>query len=225
LCLFRDKQVHHGTGSADNNRVPQTGAVQAAAGIARPRAARLAIANTHSRDLTMRTSLLRTTLLLATASSAIALAGALPASADDTATTFSLTGGNLTLSVGATATLTDEASGVAANTITGALGAVSVTDARGGTTGWVASAASSTFTGAGLSVSDGVAYTNGTVTTTGTSAVADVTAASITSTAPVATATSVSGNNTATWDPTLDVSMPAGALAGDYAGTVTTSLV
>jgi hypothetical protein len=173
----------------------------------------------------MRTSPLRTTLLLATASSAIALAGALPASADTTTTTFSLTGGDLTLSVGANAALTNEASDVAASTITGTLGAVSVTDARGGTAGWVASAASTTFTGAGLSVSDDVAYTNGTVATTGTSSVAGVTAASITSSAPVATATGVSGNNTATWDPTLDVSMPAGALVGAYTGTVTTSLL
>ena len=73
------------------------------------------------------------------------------------AATFSLTGGNLTLTVGASAALTDEASGVAANTITGTLGTVSVTDARGGTAGWVASAGSSTFTGAGLSTSTGVA--------------------------------------------------------------------
>ncbi len=173
----------------------------------------------------MRKNLLRTTLLLATASSAIAVGSALPAAADETATTFSLTGGELTLSVGATAALTNEASGVAANTITGTLGAVSVNDARGGTTGWVASAASTTFTGTGLSVSDGVAYTNGTVTETGTNTVAAASALSITSVQPVATATAVSGNNTASWNPTLDVSMPAGALAGAYAGTVTTSLL
>ena len=40
----------------------------------------------------------------------------------------------------------------------------------------------------------------------------------------VATATAVSGSNTTSWNPTLDVLMPAGALAGDYAGTFTTSL-
>jgi hypothetical protein len=153
-------------------------------------------------------------------------AAALPASADDTATTFSLTGGDLTLSVGASAALGDEDSGVAANTITGTLGVVTVTDARGGTAGWVTSAESSTFTGTGLSVSSGVAYTNGTVTETGTNTVAAATAAAIMGAElPVATATLVSGNNTAAWNPTLDVSMPAGALAGDYEGTVTTSLV
>lgn len=161
----------------------------------------------------------------AVAATAMLAATALPASADDTATTFTLTGGQLTLSVGATAALTNEASGVAANTITGTLGTVLVDDARGGTTGWVASAASTTFTGTGLSVSDGVAYTNGTVTETGTNTVTAANGQALTTVAvAVATATAVSGNNTASWDPTLDVAMPAGALAGDYAGTVTTSL-
>jgi hypothetical protein len=151
---------------------------------------------------------------------------AAPASADDTTATFTLTGGELTLSVGATAALTDEASGVAANTISGALGTVTVTDGRGGTDDWTMTAASTTFTGDGLSVSDGVAYTNGEVAATGISTVAGVTAEPLTADpTAVATATAVSGNNTASWNPTIDVSMPAGALAGDYSGTVTHSLL
>ncbi|MDQ1436469.1 MAG: hypothetical protein QOK43_98 [Acidimicrobiaceae bacterium] len=169
---------------------------------------------------------LRKPFLLLAIAGTVVVGAALPAAADDTAATFSLTGGDLTLSVGATAALTDEAAGVAANVITGTLGAVAVTDSRGGTAGWVASAASTTFTGTGLSVSDGVTYTNGTVTETGTNTVAAATAASLTTTAvAVATATEVSGSNTASWNPTLNVSMAAGALAGDYVGTVTTSLV
>lgn len=164
-------------------------------------------------------------LIAATTATALVVGFALPAAADDTAATFNLTGGTLTLSVSATAALTDEASGVDANVITGTLGVVSVTDARGGTAGWVASAGSTTFTGTGLSVSNGVNYTNGTVTETGTNTVAAATDQSITTSAAVATASAVSGNNTASWDPTLDVSMPAGALAGAYAGTVTTSLL
>lgn len=164
-------------------------------------------------------------LIAVAGATALVVGFALPASADDTATTFSLTGGTLTLSVGASAALVDEASGVDANTISGTLGTVNVDDARGGTAGWVTSAASTTFTGTGLSISDGVAYSNGIVTETGTNTVAGVTAQSITTAADVATATAVSGNNTASWDPTLDVSMPAGALAGAYSGTVTTSLL
>lgn len=169
---------------------------------------------------------LRKPLIVLATAATLVVGAALPASADTTSATFSLTGGDLTLSVGANAALTDEASGVAANVITGTLGAVAVDDARGGTAGWVTSAASTTFTGTGLSVSNSVAYTNGTMTETGTNTVAGVTSAGLTTTAAaVATATGVSGNNTASWNPTLDVSMPAGALAGAYAGTVTTSLV
>jgi hypothetical protein len=163
--------------------------------------------------------------VLAAAGAAVLVVGvAVPAFADDTATTFTLTGGEITLSVAASATLTNEASSVAANVITGTLGAVVVTDSRGGTSDWIVTAASSTFTGNGLSVSDDVRYTNGTVTTSGTSTLAPATGLSIASVDAVAGVTGVSGNNTASWNPTLDVSMPAGALAGDYAGTVTTSL-
>ena len=168
---------------------------------------------------------LRKPLIVVATAATLVVGAALPAFAADTSTTFALTGGSLTLSVASTATLTDQASVEAANTITGNLGVVTVTDARGGTADWTASAASTTFTGAGLSVSDGVAYTNGVVTESGTNTVAPVIAQSITAEAPVASATAVSGNNTASWSPTLDVSMPAGALAGDYAGTVTTSLI
>ncbi|MBA2279925.1 MAG: hypothetical protein H0W25_01625 [Acidimicrobiia bacterium] len=168
---------------------------------------------------------IRKHLLVAATAATIVIGIAAPASADDTATTFTLTGGSLTLSVAATATLTNEASGVAANDITGTLGVVTVTDARGGTEGWVASAAATTFTGSGLSVSTGVAYANGEVTETGTNTVAAASVASISVGRAVATATAVSGNNTASWDPTLTVSMPAGALAGAYAGTVTTSIL
>ena len=77
-----------------------------------------------------------------------------------------------------------------------------------------------------LPVSSGVDYTNGTVTEIGPNTLAAVTTAALTTTAAsVATATAVSGNNTAAWNPTLDISMPADALACDDAGTVTTSLV
>jgi hypothetical protein len=164
-------------------------------------------------------------LVLAAATMTLLAGTTLPASAADTTTTFSLTGGTLTLSVSASAGLTGEATGIAANTITGTLGQVLVTDARGLITGWVTSAVSSTFTGSSLSVSNGVTYTTGDVTKTGLSTVTGVSAELITAVKPVAAATAAIGNNTASWNPTLDVSMPAGALAGAYTGTVTTSLV
>jgi len=45
-----------------------------------------------------------------------------------------------------------------------------------------------------------------------------------TSAVPVAEGTAAQGNNTATYVPTLTVTLPTTALAGDYAGTVTTSV-
>jgi len=155
---------------------------------------------------------------------ALIIGSALPASADDTGTTFTLTGGGLTLSVQATAALTDSASGTTA--ISGSLGAVSVTDERGGTAVWDVSAASTAFTGVLGSSSTAVSYTGGTVTETGTITVADGTSTGMSVTpASVVAPTSLSGNNTASWAPTLNVTMPAGALADDYSGTVTTSIL
>jgi hypothetical protein len=158
---------------------------------------------------------------------ALLAANALPASAatsGDTITTFSLTGGELAVSVAASAALTNGASGAAS--VSGTLGSVSVTDARGGTTGWTASAVTTAFahTGGGTTAS-GVSYNAGVVTETG-----DVTATSAGATAltaeaaAVVTASAVTGNNSGSWNPTLTVALPSNALAGDYTGTITTSV-
>jgi hypothetical protein len=143
-----------------------------------------------------------------------------------TTATFSLSGGDLTLSVPAGATLTNASTSVDAFTITGSLGAMSVTDARGGIAGWVVSGASTTFTGPGSSASMAVKYSPLSIVETGTSSVAAaVVDTVISSTTTLLTATEVSGNNTASWSPGLKVDMPAGARAGAYSGTVTTSIV
>lgn len=41
---------------------------------------------------------------------------------------------------------------------------------------------------------------------------------------PVQTATNVSGINTATWNPSISVTIPANALAGTYSSTITHSV-
>jgi hypothetical protein len=41
----------------------------------------------------------------------------------------------------------------------------------------------------------------------------------------VVTATEISGNNTASWTPTISVKIPAGVVAGTYKGTVTHSVL
>lgn len=169
---------------------------------------------------------LRKPLLAAATITALITGVALPASADETATTFALTGGSLALSVQATAALTNASTGTTA--ITGSLGTVSVTDERGGTVTWAVSASSTAFTGAivGGSSSTAVSYTGGAVAETGTITVADGTATLMSTTAASVVAPSaLSGNNTASWAPTVDVTMPAGALADNYSGTVTTSIL
>lgn len=168
---------------------------------------------------------LRTPLVVTAVAAAMIGGACLPAMAapGDTVTTFSLTGGGLSLTAQTSAALTDAATGTTG--ISGSLGNVSVTDARGGTTIWVTSATSTAFTGDLGSSSTAVSYTGGTVTEGGTITVADGTAKTLTGTPlSVVAPTAVSGNNTASWNPTLNVTMPAGALADDYSGTVTTSV-
>lgn len=162
----------------------------------------------------------------AVSAAALLAASALPATAaaGDTTTTFALTGGALSVSVQPTATLGSGPSGSAS--VNGQLGAVQVTDARGSKIAWSASATSTTFTdGAGGTVSTGVSYNAGTVTTTGTITVPASSATSLTAVpAAVVAPTSIRGNNTATWNPTLTVSLPSNSLAGTYTGTVNTSV-
>lgn len=173
--------------------------------------------------------MLRTPLVIAATAAALVLGVGVPATSafaagsGDTAATFTLTGGSLDLTVQATAALTDAAHGT--THVTGSLGLVNVTDGRGGVSGWDATAASTAFTGVLGSSSTAVSYTGGTVDSIGSSTVNDGAATTLTADpAPVVSATAVSGDNSASWTPGLDVTMPAGALADDYSGTVTTSV-
>lgn len=125
-----------------------------------------------------------------------------------------------------TATLTNDASGV--SSVSGQLGNVTVTDLRGSTAAWNAKASSTTFaTGTGNPTSTGVTYSSGAITTTGTIViVAQASPTALNGTpAKVAGPTSVVGNNTASWNPTLTVELPSDALAGNYSGTVNTSVL
>lgn len=157
---------------------------------------------------------------------ALMAAAAMPASAaptGDTTATFTLEGGSLDVTAAAGASLTDGAPGAAS--VSGSLGPVSVSDTRGSTAGWVMSAASSTFVDGAGSVSSDVSYNSGAATTsTGIVNPTSTGATSITAVTAVAAGTEASGNNTASYTPTLTVSLPASALAGDYEGTVTTSV-
>lgn len=146
------------------------------------------------------------------------------AAAGDTTTTFSINGGALSVTVQADATLANAATGAAS--VTGNLGAVAVTDNRGGTANWNVMSTSTAFTNAaGGANSNGVSYNAGTVAETGDMTIADGADVPLSAVAAeVAGPTAVAGNNTASWNPTLTVSLPSNALAGAYSGTVNTSI-
>lgn len=166
----------------------------------------------------------RKQLTIAAAATVLLAGTALPASAATTATTFQITGGLLALTVQPAADLGAHAVGTTA--ISGTLGLVLVTDARGGTAVWAVSAASTAFTGPLGSSSTAVSYSGGAVTKTGSITVADGSAVAIGGgAAQVIVPSALSGINTASWNPTLTVTMPTSALADHYSGTVTTSIL
>jgi hypothetical protein len=167
----------------------------------------------------------RTALVLA-CSAALAGSMALPASAADTTTTVTVqaTGG-----IGITAPPSASAPTIApgVNAVASLTG-ITVTDSRSGTTGWVASVSLGAFSGstafviptAGITNVPSAAVTGG----AGTSTVAASTATGPLE-QPSQTATGVSGDNTASWNATLTVPVPANALVGTYTATLTNSVL
>lgn len=146
------------------------------------------------------------------------------AAADDTAVTFSLSGGALSLSAQPTAALGLKG-GSGTTSVSGQLGNSVVTDVRGGITGWSVSAASTAF-GDGTTTATGVSYSSGLPTTTGTVVATSSGAKTLTAVATqVVAGAVVVGNNTATWNPTLTVTLPSSSTAGTYSGTITTSVL
>ena len=155
------------------------------------------------------------------------------AHAGTTTTTFTLTGGTLSISVpGSPVNLGSAATG--AGTITGQLGNVTVTDNRGVLLGsWTAQVSASNFTTGGGTANEtvgvgNVSYwsgaatsTSGTGTFTPGQATAGAAIALSTSGQTAFSGSSLVGNNAATWNPTLTVTIPSAAVAGTYTGTVT----
>ncbi|MGC4748276.1 hypothetical protein ACLQ28_21870 [Micromonospora sp. DT201] len=173
---------------------------------------------------------------LAGVAAAAALAG--PAAADTTGDTIvTLTvnaAGGLSITVPATANI---GNGVEGTTVSGQLGPVTVLDQRGSLTpNWTASVVSTDFvTGGGSSGETipniNVLYWSGPATGTagtGTFTPGQPTAAQavIINAPKVAfTKTGGTGNNFASWNPTLQVNIPDGTVEGVYTGTVTHSVV
>lgn len=153
-----------------------------------------------------------------------------PAAAEGTAATITIQGGALAITVPVDAgNLGSRPNTVAGGLISGPLGQVQVSDGRSAAagSGWVASAISTAFTppaGPAIAAS-AVGYTAGTVVKVGTATYAANDPTNLTGVAPVVTATGITGDNSATWNPTIHVTVPGGMAAGVYSATITHSVV
>jgi hypothetical protein len=155
-----------------------------------------------------------------------------PAVADQTAVSIAsvtLVGGGLSITAPSDAgNLGTKSNQVGATTVSGQLGTVQVTDSRSAPAGagWTATAISTAFTPtAGPAIGAAfVGYTAGTITKEGTATYTANDPANLTGVSAVVTATQITGDNTATWNPTIHVAVGANMAAGVYLGTITHSV-
>lgn len=136
--------------------------------------------------------------------------------------------GVLSITAPASASLGSAAPG---GTAAGSLGIVQVTDERAGVAGWTATASATGFTtGAGragetIPVDDVRYLIGGFTSTTGSATFTPAFLTDLSGTAQaVVTATFVDGDNSAAWNPVIQVLVPTGAVGGLYSGTITDSV-
>jgi hypothetical protein len=172
-------------------------------------------------------------LLLAVAGALLPLGIVLPASAAApgvSTASIAVVGGALSISVPTDAGLLGtRTNSVGGGTISGALGQVQVSDARSAAAGagWVASVISSAFTplaGPAIAAS-AVSYSAGAITKVGTATYTANDPVNLTGVSPAVTATGITGDNSATWNPTITVAVPGGMAATSYFATITHSVV
>ena len=168
-------------------------------------------------------------LLLAGAAGMLMLGLAGPASAAETSATVTVTGGALSITVPVSAgNLGTRENTVSGGTISGKLGEVQVSDARAAAagSGWVATVISTAFTppeGPTIGAA-AVGYTAGAITKVGTATFTANNPTNLTGVVAAVTATGITGDNSATWDPTINVFVAGGMAAGVYSGTITQSV-
>jgi hypothetical protein len=166
-------------------------------------------------------------LVPAAASAATQQPAARAAGDPSTTLTFSVTSGALTMTAPATASL---GSGAPGTIISDVIGNVTVTDDRALLAAtWTAVASSTNFiTGGGTGAENipatDATYTPGPVSTTGTISASPSEITLSASPQAVVTATAGVGDNTATWDPRIAVSVPTSAVVGNYTATLTESV-
>ena len=175
-----------------------------------------------------------TTIAVGTASAlglglALAGPGMAPAMADTsppvgTTTTFSVTGGDLTLTAQSDAPLGSVL--ISQASVSGSLGQVEVNDQRGvDMQSWEADVVSTPFVNGSVSVPpSSVTYTPGEVATTGSASFAPGPGTVMTASQIAYKASSIIGVNDAQWTPHITIALPANRVAGDYSGTITHSV-
>ncbi|MDQ1493235.1 MAG: hypothetical protein QOJ23_5749, partial [Actinomycetota bacterium] len=159
-------------------------------------------------------------LLVAVAAGMLVFGITLPAGAQ-TAATITVTAGALSITVPVGAgSLGSRPNSVLGGPVNGPLGEVQVNDARHAAAGagWVASVISTAFTppsGPAIAAS-AVGYTAGPITKIGTATYTANNPGDLTGVVAAVTATGITGDNSATWTPTITVAVPGGMAAGVY---------
>ncbi|MEV6023077.1 hypothetical protein [Streptomyces sp. NPDC052036] len=163
-------------------------------------------------------------------SSLAVLACPASASAEDTPVTLEVTGGGLGITVPA-GPVDLGATNVSSSpqTVTNQLGNVTVTDQRGGTAGWIVTAQAVDFVGPNnstisVSAPNSSTYHAPQASVIGSATVTPSDLSPMYPPGPVQTATAVTGTNSATWNPTISITVPANSLAGTYTSTITHSV-
>ena len=172
-------------------------------------------------------------LIVAIATGALTLGIASSASANATGVTpatITVTGGSLSITVPTDAgNLGTRTNSVTGGTISGTLGQVQVNDARSAAagSGWIVTVISTAFTPpAGPAIPAlNVSYTAGTIVKVGTATYIADDPGNLTAVNPAVTATGITGDNSATWDPTISVFVAGGMAAGIYSATITHSVL
>lgn len=173
--------------------------------------------------------MLKRSLIIATATAMFSVGMSAPAFAGPTDATVTISGGTLSITTPADAgNIGSRANTVAGGTISGPLGQVQVNDARSAAagSGWVATVISTAFTPpAGPAIpASAVGYTAGTVVKVGTATYVANNPTNLTGVGSAVTATGITGDNSATWNPTINVAVPGGMAANVYSATITHSV-
>jgi hypothetical protein len=146
-----------------------------------------------------------------------------------TTQTLTIEGGILSITVPDGPVNLGSASAAGGGTITGQLGLVEVVDTRSSAVGggWVVSIGSTDFTSPfGSSIPAGaIGYSVGAVTKIGTVTYESNNPTNLTQESPALTASDISGGVSATWNPTIKVTIPSQTLSGVYSAVITHSVL